>query len=146
MFQAKNGRDSTFNRYCKRMNEVFAKWSSRENKSTYMSVFSPENWNALPKTQTETHSYTVLTPSTSYVGPVLCGPGRRRFTLHNTNRASARLNIKMGGVHDVSLTLTFDLIKLLLLCKCSTIEKWIAVAQSSAYSYSQGQASTPNEE
>ena len=85
-------------------------------------------------------------------GPVLCGwvqaaaPCQRRFTLHSTNRASARLNIKMGGAHDVSLTLTFDLIKLLVLCKCSTIEKWIAVAQFSAYSYSQGQASTPNEE
>ena len=58
MFEAQNGRDSTFDRYCKRVNEIFSKWSSRKKKN--VSICS-RKVSALPKTHKHRHTLSKCT-------------------------------------------------------------------------------------
>ena len=48
IFEAKKSRESLFDRYCKKINDIITKWSKREKKLEYLSIYSPENWRKLP--------------------------------------------------------------------------------------------------
>ena len=56
MFEGKGGRMSTFDRYCKKINGMFFKWKNREKRMAYMTTFSPENWNSLPRVDKRRHT------------------------------------------------------------------------------------------
>lgn len=57
IFEHTNNRESTFDRYCKRVNGGFMKWKrKREEKSEYLSTFSIDNWKKLSSVEKQRHS------------------------------------------------------------------------------------------
>ena len=56
IFEAKKSRESLFDRYCKNIYDIITKWSKREKKLDYLSIFSPENWRKLPNLHKKRHT------------------------------------------------------------------------------------------
>ena len=47
LFETQGTRESLFNRYCKTINGIFSKWTSRDKKIKYIETFCSENWKKL---------------------------------------------------------------------------------------------------
>ena len=57
IFEHTNNRESTFDRYCKRINGGFMKWKrKREEKSEYLSTFSIDNCKKLSSVEKQRHT------------------------------------------------------------------------------------------
>ncbi len=56
MFECEDGRESQFDRSCKKINGRFMKWSNRDKRLAYMKTFSTEVWKQLPKVDRKRHT------------------------------------------------------------------------------------------
>lgn len=56
IFERVNGRESTFDHRCKRINKHIRNWKNREQRQVYIRTFSIENWKKLSRNSKKRHT------------------------------------------------------------------------------------------